>query len=663
MMRLRFTFLRCVIAALLLASAVAAVVEFSGAVEVDAARLRQAVGEQIQEIESRGLTPARADDAAFFLASFYRKQGYPKVVVNYELRGATVVLKISEGPRAFLRSLQFVGNIKADSAVLARYFSGVAVEEIAAARIPFHEAEVVAGGDRVRGYYVSEGWLDALVDTSASRLSPDGKAADVVVKITEGIRYEFGAVEFAGDAPYSRAELLTALGVKTEGVFSPAAFDTMEGSVRSWLRGRGHFAASVVAEADMLHARDGRIPIRITIKAGPKFRVSGIVSRGLDRVKPEFIEKRFSKITNADYAPALIDEKYRELLRTGLFRTLRVVPKESSPGRLTIELDAEEAKQKEFGFEVGYGSYDGVVVQTRVADRNFLRTGRPLSLELKSSQRGYEGELLHVDPWFRDSEWALRTRLYSQFRDEDGYSKKGAGLRVDATRRLLPRWELSAFTELALANVTAAGIEPQFLGPLDYTIMSIGLAQKVDHRDDPLNPRRGFLFLTSIELDALDGQFAFGRVTARYSRYQSIGRSLLAVGLRVGWIIPVGDAADVPIDLRYFNGGGASVRSFAERGLGPKDTAGNPLGGAFYTVANVEWDFPVSGAFGGAVFADAGNLVSDSTPGLEEMRLGVGVGVRYLLPIGPMRLDYGYNPSPRLGDAAGAVHFSFGFAF
>ena len=196
MMRLRFTFIRCVIAALLLASAVAAVVEFSGAVEVDAARLRQAVGDQIHDIESRGLTPARADDAAFFLASFYRKQGYPKVVVNYEIRGATVVLKISEGPRAFLRSLQFVGNIKTDSAVLARYFSGVAVEEIAAAKIPFHEAEVVGGGDRVRGYYVSEGWLDVLVDTSATRLSPDGRAADDIVNISRraGIHSEFSLI-------------------------------------------------------------------------------------------------------------------------------------------------------------------------------------------------------------------------------------------------------------------------------------------------------------------------------------------------------------------------------------------------------------------------------------------------------------------------------------
>ena len=136
-----------------------------------------------------------------------------------------------------------------------------------------------------------------------------------------------------------------------------------------------------------------------------------------------------------------------------------------------------------------------------------------------------------------------------------------------------------------------------------------------------------------------------------------------AAGVRFGWNIPVGEAADVPIDLRYFNGGGGTVRSFEERDLGPKDTNGHPLGGSFYTVANVEWDFPLTDALGGALFVDAGNLTSEATPSLEDMRLGIGAGVRYNLPIGPLRLDIGYNPTRREGEDIGAAHFSFGFAF
>jgi outer membrane protein insertion porin family len=644
-------------------SAIAERVEITGVSALAEPKLRAVIAEQLQDIETRGLTPARADDAAFYLASHYRKEGYSRAAVDYEIRGGKVILKISEGPRTLVRSLKFSGNRSIASDILAPFFAGVKIEGVADAKLPYRASDVTAGSDRVRGYYESEGWLDAAVTASGTRITADGTAADIAVAVVEGGRYVFGPLTITGTTPYSRAELIEALGAKAEGPFNPSLVDAMQGALRSWLRARGHFAADVFATADRLFAKEHAIPVNVEIRVGPKFRVGGVVSRGLDRVKPEFIQQRFRKATDGSYDPALIDEKYRELLRTGLFRTMRVSPVKTGPDTLNLELEVEEAKQKHFGFEVGYGSYEGVVAVVQGGDRNFLRTGRPLTVELRSSLRGFEGEILHVDPWFLDSEWSLRTRLSSKFRDEDGYTRKGVGVRLDATRKLTPRLEISAFTEFATTSITANGIDPTLLGPLDYTLTSIGVAQKLDHRDDPLNPRRGYVFSTSLELDALDGQLAFGRALFRCSHYQSIGRSLLAAGIRAGWIIPVGEAGDIPIDLRYFNGGGGTVRSFSERNLGPKDANGNSLGGAFFTVANLEWDFPLTTSFGGALFADAGNLRSDASPGLEDFRLGLGIGVRYNLPIGPMRLDYGYNPSPREGEEAGAVHFSFGFAF
>ncbi len=638
-------------------------VQFSGARAVPEILLREAVVEQLDDIQTKGATPARADDAAFFLAAFYHKQGYSRATVEYALRGSSVVFKVFEGPRAMLRSVSFVGNKSVDAGILARFFSGVPLADIGTANLPYHEPDVTTGAERVRSYYMSEGWLDAVVETKATRLSADGTEAQIVVGIVEGKRYFFGNVTFTGDTRYATPDLIGALGAKAEGPFNPALINVMQGSLRSWLRGRGHFTAEVVATADATLAVAGRIPVRFEVLAGPKFRVNGISQKGLDRVKPEFLVQRFKKVTHTDYNPALVDEKYRELLRTGLFRTLRIVPKKSGADQLTLDIEVEEAKQKEFGFELGFGSYDGLIAILRAGDRNFLRTGRPLTIELQSSQRGFEGEILHVDPWFMESEWALRTRLFSQFRDEEGYSHKGAGLRLEASRKLTSRWEVSAFTEFGYTTVTSVEIDPTLLGPLDYTLAAVGVTQKFDYRDDPLNPRRGYICSNSLELDALDGQLAFGRVSARYSYYRTIGKSLLAAGVRFGWNIPVGDAADVPIDLRYFNGGGGTVRSFAERDLGPKDATGHPLGGSFYTVANVEWDFPLTDSFGGALFVDAGNLKSDASPGLEDMRLGIGAGLRYNLPIGPMRLDFGYNPSRREGEDIGAAHFSFGFAF
>lgn len=644
-------------------------VEFSGARAYPVAELRTAIAEQLIDIESKGLTMARADDAAFFLGGFYRKNGYSRVEVKYEIRGRTLALQIKEGPRALLRSLKFVGNRNKPGADLAQFFAGVPMEGLAAANIPYTEAEVSAGGDRIRGYYLSEGWLDVQVDTVSSQVTADGTAADVVVNVVEGMHYTFGEVTFTGGEGYTRAELIAALGAPPEGTYTPALADAMQGSLRSWLRGRGHFSAQVVVAGIKEQSKGGRVPLNFVVTTGPKFRVTSVQSRGLDRVTPRFIEQRFRKITGEPYDPAKLDEKYRELLRTGLFRTIRVVPKEEGKDRLRIDVEVEEAKQKEFGFELGFGSYDGLIAGIKLGDRNLMRSGRPLTLSLETSQRGFEGELLYVDQWFLESDWTLRARLYSQFRDEEGYGKTAVGLRVEGSRKLTPRWEVTAFTEFANAKITAEEIDPLLLGPLDYTLAAIGIAQKLDYRDDPLNPRRGFVFTLSGELDAVNSELAFGRVSAKYSHYYPIKafgpikESMFAVGLRAGWIIPFTDVSDVPIDLRYFNGGGSTVRSFAERDLGPKDKGGHPLGGAFYTVANVEWDFPLTSTLGGAVFFDAGNLLADDQPGQGDMRYAIGVGLRYQLPIGPMRLDYGYNPAPKAGDDPGALHFSFGFAF
>jgi outer membrane protein assembly factor BamA len=106
------------------------------------------------------------------------------------------------------------------------------------------------------------------------------------------------------------------------------------------------------------------------------------------------------------------------------------------------------------------------------------------------------------------------------------------------------------------------------------------------------------------------------------------------------------------------------VRSFGERELGPHDPKGNPIGGEFFTVFNIEYTFPIIGELQGAVFTDAGNLLPTSEkPGLDDLRYALGFGLRYKLPIGPIRLDYGFNPDPHAHEDDGAFHFSFGFAF
>ena len=635
---------------------------FPGVTTFKVENLREVLVEQLNEISISGLTAARADDAAWFLGSYYRKEGFPSVDVRYELRGSQLVLKVSEGPRTFVQSLKFAGNRAFDDKLLAEYMVGVAPERLAESKLAFNESEVAAGAGRVAAYYQSEGFLDVAVDTSGTRISANGKSADLSVRISEGPKYSLGAITFAGHPGMERKELIEALALKDRAPFTPYAVDEMQRTLRSIYRSKGFFNAKVEVLADRTRARDGSVPVTFVCEPGPRFRIGSVVARGTDRLSPAFMEKRFESLTGKTYDPATLETRYREMIKTGLFKTLHVRPVQDGPDTLKLDVEVEEAKAKEIGFELGYGTYDGVSAGVRVGDRNFLRNGRPLSLSLQYSQRGFRGELLYVDPWLFDSEWMLRAKIYSALRDEIGYSKTTEGLRLGLSRKFTPHWEAGAYVVGETTDISALKIDSRLVGPTSYVLTAAGLMQTFDYRNDVSNPTRGWVLMTSADLDALDGRLAFARATVRYSWYRAFGKSLLGLGARAGWIIPIGDA-EVPIDLRFFNGGSTTVRSFSEMKLGPKDAKGNPLGGEFYTVLNAEWDFPIKGALGGAVFTDAGNLRGSSDVSLDDMRYGVGVGLRYQLPIGPVRIDYGYNPARKAGDSSGAFHLSFGFAF
>ncbi len=646
-------------------SATASRVEFVGEKAFTEEGLTEAVAEQLRDIAESGLTTARGDDAAYYLGAFYRKNGFARAHVEYEVRGDKLVLKIEEGPRSLLRGVTFVGAHTIPEATLWEYFLGATPERLEKEpeMFPFNEGEIGGGADRVRGLYVSEGFLNATVDAEQIDLSANGTRAKVTVRIVEGQRFSFGEVEFAGATLFPRDELVKAIVEPVGGPFSATKVVNAQRNLQSFYKSKGYYQAQVDVAADPALAKAGRVAVHFNVKPGPLFRFGEITVQGTDRLRADFLPKRFEHLNGQPYDPVLLDETFREMLRTGLFKNLRITPTPIEGDVLRIDLTVEEAKAREVGVTIGAGSYEGVSMGLRLADRNLLGRGRPLSLAIDFSQRGLRGELLYVDPWLLDSRFSLRSRLFSAQREEQGYSKNQVGWRFDLARKLLPHLEVATFVEQSSTALTAKGVEVAQLGPTNYFLTSVGVTTSVDRRDDPINPSRGWILTSAVDFSLLDGEPAFTRYTVRFSYYRQVGKLLAAVGARAGLIEPFNEAGDIPIDVRYFNGGGTTVRSFSERELGPRSLSGDPIGGEFFTIFNAEVTFPIYGALQGAVFVDAGNLTSSDDIGLTDMRYAVGLGLRYKLPIGPLRLDYGLNPSPRPGEDRGAFHFSFGFAF
>ncbi len=297
----------------------------------------------------------------------------------------------------------------------------------------------------------------------------------------------------------------------------------------------------------------------------------------------------------------------------------------------TIELAAnpQEAKPKELGFYGGYDTYYGIILGANYTNRNIDGLGRIFSFQsLDYTSRGPDGEISYENPWFLESDIDFNAALGISIKDLVGYSVQDYYARLRLTKTFKQRHPNSRFfPKRKQANISSIIIKPQALaGPTSYQLVTLGLSQTLDFRDSPINPHKGWVVDGSASFSqAVNGGASFARLTGRYSTYFSFGKTLLALGARIGYITAVSGTSDVPIDERFFNGGSTTVRSFYETELSPKDTENHPIGGLARSIFNVEYDVPIYGDLLGAAFIDAGG--TGDTP-FDNFATGVGGGIR-----------------------------------
>ena len=676
----------------------ASIIEFRGEQAFDEKALRLALKEEITTIEDFGLSPARADDLAFFLEIFYRKHGYAKVDVHYTIESADRLrLDIAEGPRFLLRIVTFEGNAHESADKLFEYMVGPTRERYSRIekKLPFVAADLEEGTRLVDRFYVAEGFLNAVVDPPRYQFHPDSNEVDVVVPIHEGQQYFFGNISFSGNTVYGAEALRGQISDLLQRPYTDPRVEDIPRRLEAYFKARGYYDVKVVVDSAPDQAVHGRVPVHIVVSPGAVYYFDGVTVSGLRRLRPSFVTKRFTRLEGKTYSPDVLDERFRTLMKTGQFNLLQIKPVPVDGHLLRLDISAEEAKSKEFGFWVGFDTYEGALAGVQVGDRDLFGYGRPVTASIEISQRSYRGEILYQDPFFLDTDFVFTARVSAFTFDYDGYTKFELGGRFELSRKITKYDEAALVLAIRHVKITDSQIRPDFLlGDSNYQVNSIGLTNTLDFRESPYVNPRGFLIGNTIDVapSALGSDIEFIRSTMRVGYYLPFGpkpltpgvvedqpvgggfqrwfqQSSIAFGARLGIIHSLttsgsSEATELPIDERFFNGGATTVRSFGERDLGPHDNHGHPVGGEFFTVFNIEYTFPIFGELQGAVFTDAGNLLPSSEDvGLNDMRYAVGAGLRYKLPVGPIRLDYGVNPDPHEFEDFGAFHFSFGFAF
>src|SRR5216117_2778258 len=248
--------------------------------------------------------------------------------------------------------------------------------------------------------------LDAVVDPPRYTFNRQSNQVDVVIPIHEGQQYFFGSLSFGGQTVYDSETLRGQMLDLLQQPYTDARVADIPRRLQAYFKARGYYDVKVAATGAPEEAVNGRVPVQITIAAGPIYHFDGVTVSGLTRLHPSYVIKRFSKLEGQTYSPDVLDDRFRTLMKTGLFNLLQIKPVPVDGNLLRLDVSAEEAKSKEFGFSVGYGTYEGGILGVQFRDRDLFGYGRPLTTSVEVSQRGYKGEILYEDPFFFDTDFA-----------------------------------------------------------------------------------------------------------------------------------------------------------------------------------------------------------------------------------------------------------------
>lgn len=624
------------------------------------------MGGRLAHVRANEAAPSRADDAAFLVRQVLRKDGYTDVRVDWEIVGrAEIVLTVDEGGRFSLGRVRVNGVPPAQAEQLAKLYRRPAQKghSLTSGAAPFSEEDVETGLSYLRQELNAQGHWGGEAAVTSRTTDPASGAVDLTIDVRPGPLYSISEAKIVSRDGRGVPEAQAAAKPYAGKTATTGNLNAMRLAVEEAFVSSGYPDAEISMTRTLAGPRF--IP-EFSIDLGKRVRLNRIEIEGLVRTNPKRIEARLKPLEGDWYDEAAMNKRLRGFLAIGAFSSARLETREIAGDSIDATLHLEEARAKEISLAAGFDSYQGALLRTTYTDRNLMGELLGFSTGFEFSSRGVLGETRLVDPWFMGTDVAASARVYALIYGREGYSSFETGLEGTGAWEFGDHYKLEALAGFSFVNLNEDGLPVSELGETVYGQPRLRVTQTLDYRDSAVLPRNGWKLAAPLEIGSAMGDLSTSYVRAELSGawYHTFENDWqIVLGAAGGVLVPSGGGVDLPINLRLFNGGAHSVRSFPERELGPT-VEGFPTGGESMWHANAELIRRLAGSLKAVGFVDAGSLSREFDKlGSADVELAVGLGLRLDLPIGPVRLEYGYNLTRDPGDPVGTLHFAIGVAF
>ena len=670
-------------------------ISFSGNSYFSEKDLLKKAANELQMFEQRGYRKADIDDAAYQMRSVYLQAGFAFAFVDYTFEQkedyVRITFDIEEGPQVFITEIVFKGNTTVQQEILRGFLQQPSRSLGKQQGMIYTESEMRDVVNSIRDYYQGEGYIDVKVKSPGLVFTDDRTGVSITIEIEEGVKYFIHGVVLNGDI----IDELTADLEKIKNDFAGKPYFVrrkllLRASLEEAYDSIGY--ADAEFEIDMVKLDEpGKVKLTAEIKSGEIVRIGEVIISGNTSTRESFILHRVQLKAGDIYTNAKRRESFRQLFDSGLFTRIFIeLTPPNLEGSRDLEVRVEEFHTREYYVEPGWGSYEKMRLRAGIFERNLFGTGRNGRLDGLISTKCENFTVSYTDPWLLQTDISMNVPLFYDRRDEPSYTSEEVGLSVLFSKKLSRNLSLTTGYQYKITQLYSLTDEtPLPKGEDDYNKGTIGVQAVWDTRDDIFYPSKGLRLFSGLDisLPAFGSDLEFGRITLGCRYFIELPKEYI-IGLRAttGLIFPIRDQLFIPISERFFNGGSSSVRSYKHSELGPKDENNEPLGGLGYNVFSVELRRRFYKNFAATLYVDAGNvspnrslyekdfvpytsrsdLLDDTLADFfSEFKFGVGIGLQYLLPVGPIRVDLAYNPDPEeiWGEDSLVFHFSLGMAF
>jgi len=611
-----------------------------------------------------------------------------------ELDGNRVALEIEilEGTPAKIRTINIVGNKDFSEKELLKLFDlgPTSWYQFFSDRDQYSRQKLAADLEKLRSFYLDRGYLKFNVDSTQVSISPDRKDIYISIGISEGEQYSVSEVAFAGNMILPEEEMRRLVTIKAGERFSRKALTESTDALVKRLGNEGYAFANVNPVPELDEA-NRKVKLTLYVDPGKRVYVRRINIAGNYNTDEEVFRREMRQMEGAWFSGEKVERSKERLQRLSYVEsaTIETKPVPGAADQVDLNVGVTERLSGSFSIGAGYSQSDGVLLTLALSQANFLGTGNNVSLNLERSGVRNIYSLSYLNPYWTVDGVSRGFSVY--FKETDAAEASLSRYLMDSyggdVKFGIP---LSEYTGVRLtvgldhSKLKRTDSSPDWVKEEDYNFYTLTPSWYRDTRDRAIFPSRGSYSLASLEVAMPGSGLEYYKANLSHDHYFSLTSNYV---FKLGAVVGYGDSygkaysyvdkdgitreTPLPPFRNYYVGGIRSVRGYEDYSIGPRDSEGDPFGGAFKLAGSAELVFPPP--FLGeesaknvrmGLFYDIGSAFSSYDAfDAGELRMSAGVSLIWLSPIGPLTLSFAQPLNEKPGDRTQKFQFAIGAGF